>query len=164
MEQLCLTQIASRKAKKVVVQEDSAAEKMKRMIHDPNRWSPAVQGEDSSMWSHFRRKSKLYHVPRVTDRFMRDSSLMDKMYQEGAAVHSFHLDSVRASSTGGLRDIMRAADIDDPGVWGGKMKRRFIPQDKEAFGWSNAMKGAKAMGGAAVLSRSTLERLSAHPG
>ena len=74
------------------------------------------------------------------------------MYQEGAAVHSFTLDSVRASSTGGLRKIIRAADVEDPGVWGGKHPRKFIPQDTEAFGWS----GAKALGGAAVLTRAAL--------
>ena len=26
---------------------------MKAMIHEPERWSPAVQGEDESLWSHW---------------------------------------------------------------------------------------------------------------
>ena len=44
----------------------------------------------------------------------------------------------------------------DPESWGKPLSRRFIPQDKEAFGWS----GGKSLGGAPVLSLDTLDRLS----
>ena len=100
-------------------------------------------------------------MPRVSERFRRDNELMDKMHQQGDAVHNFNLDSIRASATGGLRKIMRAADVQDPKVWGGKLKRRFIPMDTEAFGnWG----GGASAAGVAVLSRETLARLSDHSG
>jgi len=109
---------------------------MKAMIHDPEKWSPYIQGENTAMWPLWRRKSNLYHVPRMSSRDARDQTHQGR-YDLEHFQPGFMLDGVRAEASCGLDKIVRTLDtMENHVTWGREIDRTFVPQDREAFGYS----------------------------